>query len=144
MKKNRFLLVVVVFTLFGLVACSGAKELTVSEVWARPGLAEGNSGVFFEINNPTKTDDRLLSASSDVAGAVELHQTTMEDGVMKMTPQEFVSVPAGEQVAFKPGDYHVMLIGLKDALNVGDSFTLTLNFENAGAIVIEVSVQQEP
>lgn len=141
MKKNIALLFVVVLTLFALTACTGGKELTVSEVWARPGLADGNTGVFFEINNPTNQDDRLLSASSDIAGAVELHQTTMTDGVMKMTPQEFVAVPAGEKVIFKPGDFHIMLIGLTDDLNLGDSFEVTLNFEYAGEIVLQVSAQ---
>ena len=119
-----------------LSACGPQPDLSVTEAWARPGIAAGNTGVFFIIDNPTNTDDRLLSASSDVAEYVELHKTTMVDDVMKMTPQEFVPVPAGEQVTFKPGDLHVMLIDLKAQLNVGDSFQLTLHFEVAGEVVL--------
>ena len=62
---------------------------------------------------------------------------------MQMTPQEFVPIPAGEQVVFKPGDLHVMLIKLHDQLNVGDTFDLTLVFENAGEIALSVTVQEQ-
>jgi copper(I)-binding protein len=141
--KKLMIIMAIGFTLFGLTAC-GQKELTVDEVWARPGLADGNGAVFFKIDNPTNQEDRLLSAVSDIADAVEIHKTTMVDGNMKMERQDYVPVPAGEQVMFKPGDFHVMLIGLKDDMAIGDSFTITLNFENAGAVVLDVSVQQEP
>jgi copper(I)-binding protein len=94
------------------------------------------------VDNPAAQPDRLLSAGSDIAEAVELHQTTMTDGVMQMTPQEYVEIPAGEQVIFKPGDLHVMLIGLHRQLNFGDSFDLTLDFETAGEITLSVTVQE--
>jgi len=140
--KTNIILLIVVIVLLGLAACSQGNSLTVSEVWARPGLAEGNSGLFFVISNSTEQDDRLLSASSGVASAVELHKTTMEDGIMKMTRQDFVPVPAGEQVLFKPGDLHVMLIGLKHDLKAGDEFQIILNFENAGEVQLDVIVQE--
>jgi copper(I)-binding protein len=138
---NSFILIFV--ALLALTACTSQGDLTVSDVWARPGIADGNTGVFFVIDNPTDQDDRLLSASSDVSQFVELHKTTMADGVMQMTPQEFVPVPAGEQVVFKPGDLHVMLIKLHDQLNVGDTFDLILVFENAGEIALTVTVQEQ-
>jgi len=127
---------------FVLAACgaSGSGELGVNDVWARPGLADGNSAVFFVIDNPG-AEDFLLSASSDVAGAVELHKTVMENDAMKMVQQMNVPVPTGETV-FKPGDLHVMLIGLKNDLNPGDEFTLTLNFEKAGKKTLSVIVQE--
>jgi copper(I)-binding protein len=125
-----------------LSACgaAGSGELGVNDVWARPGLAEGNSAVFFVIDNPG-AEDFLLSASSDVAGAVELHKTIMEDGNMKMVHQMNVPVPTGE-TAFKPGDLHVMLIGLKDELKPGDTFTLALSFETAGEQILSVMVRE--
>jgi copper(I)-binding protein len=135
-------LFVVTLVAFLLVACGagGSGELGVNDVWARPGLADGNSAVFFVIDNPGE-DDFLLSASSDVAGAVELHKTIMEDGNMKMVQQMSVPVPTGE-TTFKPGDLHVMLIGLNDDLNPGDTFTLTLNFEMAGQKTLTVTVRE--
>ena len=141
MFKARLYFIFVALALT-LAACgaSGSGELGINDVWARPGLAEGNSAVFFVIDNPG-AEDFLLSASSDVAGAVELHKTIMEDGNMKMVHQMNVPVPTGE-TAFKPGDLHVMLIGLKDELNPGDTFTLMLKFETAGEKILTVVVRE--
>ncbi len=125
-----------------LAGCSAKYEMTVSEVWARPGIAGGNSGAFFLIDNQTGSDDRLLDAHSEVAESLELHQTVMTDGVMQMVRQEAVEVPAGEQVIFKPGDLHVMLINLIGDLNPGDTFELTLVFENAGEITVQVMTEE--
>lgn len=141
--KRLLILLLLLSTLLTLSACTSQQDLTVTEMWARPGIAEGNTGAFFVIDNPTDQDDRLLSASSDFAQFVELHKTTMTDGVMQMSPQEFVDIPAGEQIVFKPGDLHVMLIKLYDQLNVGDTFELTLVFENAGEIPLTITVQEQ-
>jgi copper(I)-binding protein len=125
-----------------LAACASAgdQDLQVTDIWARPGLADGNSAIFFVIENPG-SDDTLLAASSDVAAAVELHKTSMQDGVMKMEHQLSVPVPKGETV-FKPGDLHVMLIGLNEDLVVGDEFGLTLTFSSAGEKTLNVSVRE--
>ena len=141
MSQVRLCFILVLLALV-LAACgaSGSGELQVNDIWARPGLAEGNTGIFFVIDNPS-TEDFLLSASSDVAGAVELHKTIMEDGTMKMVHQMNVPVPTGETV-FKPGDLHVMLIGLNNDLKPGDEFPVTLNFENAGEKTLNVVVRE--
>jgi hypothetical protein len=139
--KVRFL---VVFSAFAaiLVACAPADgQLRVSDIWARPGLAGGNSAVYFMIHNETAGTDTLLSASSDVAGAVELHMTSMQDGNMQMMHQQEVPLPTGK-TEFKPGGLHVMLIGLNQDLNPGDMFSLTLDFVTAGVIPLEVTVSE--
>ncbi len=137
MSRISLLTLLVVF----LVACQPAAGLTVSDAWARPGMAGGNSGAFFLIENPGEADT-LLSAASDISEAVELHRTIMEGDVMQMQPQESVPVPAGETVAFQPGGLHVMFIGLKADLVPGDTFELTLTFEKAGEVVLQVEVRQ--
>jgi copper(I)-binding protein len=124
-----------------LAACGPAAGLTVSEPWSHPGLAGGNGGVFFVIENPGDADT-LLSAASDAAGAVELHRTVMDGDVMHMQPQPSIAVPAGGDLAFEPGGLHVMLIGLQSDLVAGESFELELNFEKAGRIVLQVEVRQ--
>ena len=139
-KVRLFFLVVTLSELLAACGSAGAGSLQVKNAWARPGLADGNSAAFFVINNPS-ADDTLLSVSSDVAGAVEMHQTTMEDGVMQMNQQENVPVPKGK-TTFEPGGLHVMLIGLKNDLTVGDSFDITLNFKAAGEQVLTVTVQE--
>jgi copper(I)-binding protein len=78
-----------------------------------------------------------------VAASVELHKTVMENGVMKMQPQESVEVPAHNKVEFKPGSLHIMLVNLKQDLKPGDRLELTLQFDKAGAKTIQVSVQEQ-
>lgn len=144
LKNTRIYLLFSLFAgLLALAACAPASggNLQVNDVWARPGLAGGNSAAYFVIENATGGDDTLLSASSDIAEAVELHMTSMQDGAMQMMPQENVPVPAGK-TEFKPGGLHVMLIGLKRDLNPGDTFSLTLNFENAGEMSLDITVSQ--
>jgi hypothetical protein len=142
MFRIRFLFVVFALAAI-LLACSpaGEQSLQVTDVWARPGLADGNSAIFFMIENPGRAD-LLLSASSDVAIAVELHKTIMQDGSVQMVHQMNVPVPTGE-TAFKPGDLHVMLIGLKNDLKAGDTFTVRLNFEKVGERTLTVVVRDQ-
>lgn len=139
MFKIRLFVLIASFAIF-LAACGsvGDGTLQVKDAWARPGLAGGNSAVFFVIDNPVG-DDTLISVSSDVAGAVELHKTVMEGGVMQMFQQRSVPAPKGKTI-FKPGGLHVMLIGLERDLSVGDSFDVTLNFEMAGERTLTVEV----
>ena len=140
MFKVRFFVVFSVLSLLTSACDAGGGELQVNAGWARPGLAGGNGGVFFVINNPVGAD-MLLSASSDVANTVEMHKSVMQDGNMQMVQQMNVPVPIGE-TTFEPGDLHVMLIGLKNDLKPGDTFTLTLMFENAGEKELAVTVRE--
>ena len=141
MFKVRLVVVVLVVAVF-LAACGGEKSVQVSNIWARPGLAGGNSAVYFVIDNSTAGEDVLLSASSDVAQAVELHMSMMEGDAMQMKMQQYVPIPAGK-TEFKPGGLHVMLIGLNSDLNIGDSFTVILNFETAGEQALTVMVKEQ-
>jgi hypothetical protein len=140
---NAKILMVVPLAALLLAACAGPQALQVQDAWARPLPAGSNGGVFFVIENSTGQADRLLSASALVADVTELHMSMMHDGVMQMQMQESVEIPARAEVAFKPGGLHVMLIGLKQGLQPGDTFPLTLIFEKAGKIQVEVTVWQE-
>ena len=143
-QQNKKVYIVITFFVFAslLAACAPAVgQLQVSETWARPGLSGGNSAAYFVIENRTASDDTLLSASSDVAGAVELHMTSMQNGNMQMVHQQEVPVTIGT-TEFKPGGLHVMLIGLKQDLNPGDMFSLTLDFAIAGDMQLEVAVSE--
>lgn len=135
--------ILVLLAAFLLAACGPqGTDLSIGEIWARPGLAGGNSAVYFVIEN-YGVDDALLSASSDVAEAVELHQTQMEGDQMHMQHMAHgIPVPAGGPTSFEPGGLHVMLIGLKSDLKAGDTFDLTLTFEEAGELTISVTVRE--
>jgi hypothetical protein len=141
MEKIRFLVIPLILTV-SIAACSPVKStfLQVNDAWARPGLSEGNSAVYFVIDNPG-AEDALLWASSDVAQAVEVHRNMMEGETMQMMPQKDVPVPGGA-TAFEPGGLHIMLINLKDDLNPGDTFDVTLMFKTAGERTVTVPVKE--
>lgn len=106
--------------------------------------ATGATGaVFMTLVNRGGEADRLVGAESDVATAVELHKSTMTDGVMKMSPVLDIPIPANGEVVLKPGDYHIMLLGLKHDLNVGDEFDVTLWFEKSQPQSLKVVVREQ-
>ena len=152
----------------GLVACSSSDDeptaeptatammemspvaseagLTITEAWARatPGNPDENSAAYMLITN-AGSDDRLVRAEvdDDLASAVELHETVMEDDQMRMHPVEGWDVPGdGGTLELSQGANHVMMIGLSQQLVEGDTVGLTLHFEHAGAIHFEVPVRE--
>lgn len=126
------------------IGCSGG-ELAVTGIWARSTASGQNGAVYFVIENQTGQDDTLMDVRGDTAEAVEVHLSQMDDkDVMTMERQESVSIPARSSVEFKPGGLHVMLIGLKKDLQMGDTFDITLVFQNAGEININVPVTDQP
>lgn len=119
-----------------------AADITVSSPWARASAPNApNGAAYLEIANAGKDADRLLSASSPVADKVELHTHLMDNGVMKMRPVEGFEVAPGAPQVLRPGGNHIMLMGLKQTLKPGASFPVTLTFAKAGAITVEVPVQ---
>lgn len=118
-------------------------DLHVDHPWARATAPQqANGGAYLTITNAGATPDRLLEAQSPVAGRVELHTHDVDSaGVMRMRQVEAIDVPAGEATALRPGGLHVMLIGLEDRLVQGEQFPLTLVFETAGPLEVEVTVE---
>jgi uncharacterized protein YcnI/copper(I)-binding protein len=105
-----------------------------------PGQPVG--GGFVTITNSGKADDKLVSAVSDVAGRVELHEMAMQGEVMKMRKlDDGITVPAGETVELKPGGLHFMFFEVKKPFAEGDTVPVTLTFEKAGKVDITLSVQ---
>lgn len=143
MKAYLRISVAVVGLVLLLASCARPVEsaVAVGDTWARPGVAGGNSAVYLVIDNPSTLDDMLLRANSEVAEAVEIHRSFMEGDVMRMEQQGSVIIPAGASVAFEPGGLHVMLIGLVDDLEAGETFTLTLTFEQLGSLELSVPVE---
>ena len=66
-----------------------------------------------------------------------------DNSVMSMQMQEALAIPAQQEIIFKPGGLHVMLVGLTQDLKLGDTITLTLNFKEAGSLTIEVPVREQ-
>lgn len=143
--KNKTLISVLLLTTLLASACgSSSGELTIQDAWARPASAGENGAAYFVIENGTASDDTLLSVSSDIAEATEVHMSMMDgNGVMSMQMQEAVTIPANGKVEFKTGGLHVMFVGLNQDLKVGDTISLTLNFEKAGSLTIQAPVKEQ-
>jgi hypothetical protein len=119
----------------------GNPGITIEQPWARAAIQGGTGGAFLTIRNAGTQADRLLSATSAAARTTEVHETVREGDVMRMRPVAALDVPAGGSVALRPGGAHVMLIGLAQALRPGTTLPLTLTFERAGTVEVQVAVQ---
>lgn len=128
----------------GLTVWAGElARIEVAGAWARPTVGEGKiSAAYMTIANKGSVDDRLKSARTPKAKAVELHQTTMTaDGVMQMRKvEDGLPVEAGASLVLEPGGAHFMLLGLEDALTAGEELILTLEFAHAGLVDVAVPV----
>lgn len=162
--SKLYLAVLLFITLFlGCRQSSPDPDLNVAEVWSRPvmmaheshashagdsTMAAGshsgmNGAVYLTLNNDGGAADRLLRAQSEVCEATEIHRTTMMGDRMSMQPvTEGIEIPAHGSVQLKPGDYHIMLMGLKRSLAVDDSFAVQLEFEKSGEKTVFSKVRQ--
>lgn len=109
------------------------KEIFVSNAWvqAMP-PSQKTSAAYMTIKNNSAREVVLVSASSDVAGAVEIHQMSDMGGMMNMAMVSNIHVPALGSVILRPGGFHIMLINLKKAVNKGDIVPITLHFQDGG------------
>ncbi len=120
-----------------------AGPLTITSAWSRetPPAAQASGG-FLTVTNEGTSADRLIAAESGIAGAVELHEMSNENGVMKMQKvEQGLEIKPGATLTLKPGGYHVMFMGLKDRIKAGGSFPVTLVFEKAGRVPVEFKVE---
>jgi copper(I)-binding protein len=123
-----------------------AADIMVMDAYARSASPTAMTGAaFMMIHNEGQTDDRLIGVASPAAKRVELH-THMEDanGIMKMVHvEEGFALPAGGAIMMERGGNHVMFMGLNDPFEQGEMIPLTLIFETAGEMEIEVPVDLE-
>jgi copper(I)-binding protein len=120
-----------------------AGDLVISQAWSRatPGGAKTGGG-YLTIENKGSAPDRLIGASADVAGEVEVHEMSVKDGVMTMRPLEKgLTIDPGKTVKLAPGGNHLMMMNLKSPLKQGDKLPVTLQFEKAGKVAVTLDVQ---
>ena len=127
----------------GFGAAAWAEGIVVEDAYARASTPTAKSGAaFMVLMNTSDQDDRLVAAKSDVAARVELHtHREIADGVMKMMEvEEGFAIPAGGSHMLARGGDHVMFMGLNEPFADGDTVAVTLVFEHAGEVSVEIPV----
>jgi periplasmic copper chaperone A len=116
--------------------------LQITQPWARATPMGADSGAaYMTVTNTGQTAERLSCVSSDAAAKCQIHEATMEGGVMKMRPVEGgLQVKPGETVTLKPGGYHMMLVGLKAPLQQGKTVMATLQGDNGATVQVEFPI----
>ncbi|WP_083750196.1 copper chaperone PCu(A)C [Rhodohalobacter halophilus] len=118
------------------------EGVEVEGAWARPASEGRMSAAYFLISNFNDSDDQLIGVESDVAQLVEIHESyEREEGMMGMREVPEVDLPSQSTVRFQQGGLHIMLIQVTRTLADGDTFELTLHFDNSESQTIEVPVR---
>ena len=141
--SRRFLLLAATF---GIAVSAAAHDYTQGDIhimkpWSRPLPAVSvNGAAYMTLMNKGNGPDRLLSISTPAARKAELHNHTMEGGMMKMRAVGTLELTPGDGAVLQPGGLHVMLLGLTEPLVDGNAFPLTLHFEHAGSVEVKVMI----
>ena len=119
-----------------------AGSLTIEQPWVRATIGDSaDSAAYMKIENAGDQPDRLVAVKTDAAEDAMLHESRMEDGVMKMVHlPDGIEIPAHGAAELKPLGMHVMLMGLKQPLKEGGRLPLTLTFATAGEVKVDAVV----
>ena len=126
-----------------LVSTAAFSQVEIENAWSRataPGAKVGAG--YFTIRNKSAAPDRLLGASSPAAARVETHVIEKQGEVLRMREVKGYAVPAKGSFELKPGGPHLMLVDIKAPLKEGDRVPLTLKFEKAGEVAVELRVER--
>lgn len=145
MKRRHLLVLSTAVALFGLPVAAHdytLGSLKIGHPWTRatPPTAPSGGG-FLTVTNAGATADRLVSATAATAGQVQIHEMKMDGSIMRMRELENgLEIPPGATVTLAPGGFHLMLMGLKEPFKEGTRIPVTLVFEKAGKIDVELMV----
>jgi copper(I)-binding protein len=129
--------------LLALVSTSVFSQITIENAWSRataPGAKVGAG--YMVLHNKAAAADRLIGASSPAAARVETHVIEKQGEVLRMREVKGYAVPAKGSFELKPGGAHLMLVDIKAPLKEGDRVPLTLKFEKAGEVAVELRVER--
>lgn len=117
-------------------------DLMIHDGWARASIGKApNSAAYMTLMTRGESEDKLVAVETPAAARAELHHHMLEDGVAKMRQIEAIEVAPGEPTMLEPGGLHIMLMGLTARLDEGATLELTLTFEKAGNITVELPVK---
>lgn len=120
-----------------------AGDITIDHPWSRAITARAPTAAgYLTIRNMGTREDKLIGAQTPMANATELHEMSVVDNIMRMRPIEGgIALPPGAEVQLAPNGRHLMLIGPKEGFVQGARVPLTLVFERAGRVDVELAVQ---
>jgi copper(I)-binding protein len=141
----RTLLAVIASTLLlGGAAWAQDGPIVIEQPWARAATS-GNSAAYLVMENRGAEPDRLVGLASPAARSSELHTSSVDaNGVASMRPVQALELPPGGRATLTPGGMHIMLVGLARPLEDGQHFQLSLTFEKAGVVTVDVAVRGRP
>jgi copper(I)-binding protein len=144
-KRSALLFLPLVLVLSGTALAHDYKlgALEIDHPWARATAPTAPAaGGFLKVTNDGTTPDRLVSARSPAAEQVQVHEMKMDGNIMRMRElDKGLEIPARGSVTLAPGGFHLMMMGLKAPLKQGERVPLTLVFEKAGSIDVELLVE---
>jgi len=138
MKINLFLIVIIIS---GLI--NAQSKIEIKDIWARPAAKHANSAMYFRIYNNGDIPDTLIKAKSKSADLTQVHETfKRESNQIGMRELKFIAIPPKSVVELKPGGFHIMLLDMKKDCKNGDLIKATVQFKNAGTIIINAVVKE--
>ncbi|PCJ85103.1 MAG: hypothetical protein COA52_16525 [Hyphomicrobiales bacterium] len=119
-----------------------AGKLTISDPLIRATAPKARvAGGFMTITNHGDQADRLIGGTASFAGKTEIHEMAMQGEVMRMRQlAEGLEIPAGGSVSLMPGGYHIMFMKLGEQLMPGETRKVTVTFEKAGEVALDMNV----
>jgi hypothetical protein len=146
MNKPAYYLAAIALTLTSVAALAhdfAVGPLKIEHPWTRATPAGAKvAGGYLAIQNTGTAPDRLIGGSSEIAGRLEIHEMAVKDGIMTMRPlPSGLEVKPGDKAELKPNGYHIMFMDLKRQLKEGENVKGTLQFEKAGSIAVEFTVE---
>lgn len=143
MRKSLLNLAVLAASLFSAVAVAGDIQVDRATVRA---TAPGQETAMGDLHIVSKQAAKLVAVSTPAAQSVELHHMSTEQGVMRMREVSSVALPAGQPVDLGASGYHLMLMGLKQPIQVGTTvpFRVTVQLTNKKTVQLDVSAEVTP
>ena len=117
------------------------QQISVTHAFSRASVGKSkNAAVYMNIGSKLDNETKLIGARTKISTKASLHNHLNDNGVLKMRPVKYISIPAGGSAELKPGGYHVMLMGLKAPLTEGTEFNVELIFEGGETREVAINV----
>lgn len=144
MRILRFMVVGIGLGLVATACTSGGEDIEIEDAWGRTAPSSAANAAFYMTISGGDTDDALVSGDADFCGSVELHETVMNDGVMKMEHLDGgIPIAAGSVVLLEPGGMHIMCIERAADLAAGEVYPISLHFTSGATQVIEFEARDQ-